>query len=39
MTRSGDLVIACDRVIGVAACSDQDVMVEHTIDLCHAERL
>jgi hypothetical protein len=38
MTGSGDLVIARDRVIGVAACSDQDVMVEHTIDLCHPER-
>jgi hypothetical protein len=27
-----------DRVIDVVADSDQDVMVEHTIDLCHPER-
>ena len=37
--RSGDLVIARDRVIGVAVCSDQDVTVKHTIDLCHPERV
>ncbi len=38
MKASGDRVIARDRVIGVAACSDHDVMVEHTIELCHPER-
>jgi hypothetical protein len=38
MKRSGDPVIARDRVIGGAADSDQDVMVEHTIDHCHPER-
>jgi hypothetical protein len=38
MKRSGDPVIARDRVIGGAADSDQDVMVEHTINLCHPER-
>jgi hypothetical protein len=37
--RSGDLVIARDRVIGVAAGSDQDVLVEQTTDLCHPERV
>jgi hypothetical protein len=37
--RSGDPVIARDRVIGVAAGSDQGVMVEHTINLCHPERI
>jgi hypothetical protein len=37
--RSGDPVIARDRVIGVAACSDQDAIVEHVIDRCHPERV
>ena len=37
--RSSDLVITRDRVIGVAAGSDQVVMFEHTIDLCHPERV
>jgi hypothetical protein len=35
---SGDRVIARDRVIGLNADSDQDVMVEHTNDRCHPER-
>ena len=37
--RSGDPVIARDRVIGVAAGSDQDVLIEHIIDRCHPERV
>jgi len=36
--RSGDPVIARDRVIGLAAGSDQSAMVEHAIYLCHPER-
>jgi hypothetical protein len=37
--RSGDLVIARDRVIGLAAGSDQFAIVEHAIYLCHPERV
>jgi hypothetical protein len=37
--RSGDPVIERDRVIGLAAGSDQSAMVEHAIYLCHPERV
>jgi hypothetical protein len=39
MRRSGDLVIARDRLIGVPVGSDQDTRGEHTIDRCHPERV